>query len=134
MSLSFSLGFSNRVLVYAMISTLVVAFGTIGALIGAYLGPEFPLVGLLLGSVLGVFLAVHENTIIGCIVGMMFGMFGGVITYQLIDFETAYMVVFLFSLLGAFLGEPFAYFWREANEHHPDNDHRPDQDEGDDDE
>jgi hypothetical protein len=112
--MTFSLGSSHRVLVYAMISTLIAAFGTMGAFIGAFIGPEFPLVGLLLGSVLGVFLAVHENTILGCLVGMVIGLAGGLCAYYLIDFETAYMVVFLFSLLGAFLGEPLAYFWHEA--------------------
>jgi len=122
MGLSLSLGFSSRILIYAMVSTLVVAFGTIGAFIGAYIGPEFPLVGLMLGSVLGVFLAVHEATIIGCLVGMLIGLALAVFTYLAIDFETAYMVVFLFSLLGAFLGEPFAYFWREADQPFTDRD------------
>ena len=109
-----SLRVSNRVLIYSMISTLVVSFGSIGAFIGASIAPELALVGLLLGSVLGVFLALHENTIIGCMVGMVIGFVMGGFIYLLLDFDTAYMVVFVFSLLGAFLGEPFAYFWRES--------------------
>ena len=122
MGLTLSFGFSSRILIYALTATLVAAFGTMGAYIGAYVGPEFPLMGLLLGSVLGVFLAVHEATIIGCLVGMLIGLGLGVLTYLAIDFETAYMVVFLFSLLGAFLGEPFAYFWREADKPFSDRD------------
>lgn len=116
MSLTFSWGFSGRVLVYALICTLIAAFGTMGAFIGNMIGPEFPLVGLMLGSVLGLFLALQQSTIVGCLVGMVTGLLLAVFVYFYIDFETAYMVVFFFSLFGAFLGEPFAYFWREANQ------------------
>lgn len=114
MNIVASLRVSNRVLIYSMISTLVVSFGSIGAFIGASFAPEMSLVGLLLGSVLGVFLALHENTVIGCIMGMVIGLAMGGFIFLLLDFETAYMVVFVFSLLGAFLGEPLAYFWRES--------------------
>ncbi|MFZ2959741.1 MAG: hypothetical protein WA705_22910 [Candidatus Ozemobacteraceae bacterium] len=114
MNLTASVRISNRVLIYAMISTLIVCFGSIGTFIGAYIAPEFALVGLLLGSVLGVFLALHESTVVGCIIGMLIGTCIAAFIYLILDFETAYMVVFVFSLLGAFLGEPFAYFWKES--------------------
>ncbi|MBF0544832.1 MAG: hypothetical protein HQM08_10380 [Candidatus Riflebacteria bacterium] len=114
MSLVFSWRISNRVLIYAMISTLVVSFGSLGTFIGAHFSPEYSLIGLFLGSVLGVFVAIQETTLYGCIVGMIFGLFFSLFSYFLIDFDTAYMTVFVFSLLGAFLGEPFAYFFRES--------------------
>ncbi|MBF0499559.1 MAG: hypothetical protein HQM09_05475 [Candidatus Riflebacteria bacterium] len=114
MNLAASVRISNRLLIYGMISTLVVCFGSIGAFIGIYIAPEFALVGLLLGSVLGVFLALQESTIVGSIVGMLIGICIGMFVYLVLDFETAYMVVFVCSLLGAFLGEPFAYFWKES--------------------
>ena len=122
MNLTASVRISKRVLIYAMISTLVVCFGSIGTFIGAYFAPEFALVGLLLGSVLGVFLALHESTVVGSIIGMVIGLCLGAFIYLILDFETAYMVVFVFSLLGAFLGEPFAYFWKESTESAPDHD------------
>jgi len=115
MNLVTSLRVSNRVLVYSLISTLVICFGTIGTLIGAWFAPEMSLVGLLAGSVLGVFVALHESTIIGCVIGMMFGLLLALFVFLMTDFETAYLTVFLFSLLGAFLGEPFASFWRESD-------------------
>lgn len=127
--ITFSLSLSNRVLVFALISTLIGAFGAMGAYIGSFFGQEYPLVGLLLGSVLGLFLAIHDATLYGCLIGMVVGLIVGVFTYYLINFETAYMVVFLFSLFGAFLGEPFAYFWREADEPFSDSDD-PDSGEG----
>ena len=105
---------STRVLVYAMISTLVVAFGGIGAFIASFIAPEFALIGLLVGSALGAFLSVHETTVVGCMGGMIGGLLVSPFVYWVIDFETAYMVVFVFSLFGAFMGEPIAYFWREA--------------------
>lgn len=114
MNLSISSGISTRVLVYAMTSTIVVAFGSLGALLAGFVAPEFSLLGLLLGSVLGAFLSVHESTIVGCVVGMLFGLVAAPFVFFVVDVETAFMVVFLFSLLGAFLGEPIAHFWREA--------------------
>ena len=115
MNLSASPGISTRVLVYAMTSMIVVAFGSLGALLAGALVPEFSLVGLMLGSVLGAFLSVHESTIIGCVIGMLFGLAAAPFVFYVVDSETAFMVVFLFSLLGAFLGEPIAHFWREAH-------------------
>lgn len=108
-------GISTRVLVYAMSSTIVVAFGSLGALIMGALAPEGSLPGLLIGSVLGAFLAVHESTIVGCVVGMLLGLCTAPFIYFVLDQETAFLTVFLFSLLGAFLGEPIAHFWREAH-------------------
>ena len=115
MNLSVQTGISTRILVYAMTSTIVVAFGSLGALIMGVLAPEGSLLGLLLGSVLGAFLAVHESTIVGCVVGMLLGLCVSPFVYLVVDQETAFMTVFLCSLLGAFLGEPFAHFWREAH-------------------
>ncbi|MBI3039629.1 hypothetical protein HYY75_11405 [bacterium] len=105
---------ANRFLVYAMISLLIVAFGAIGTFIASFVAPELTLVGLLLGSVLGTSLALHESTIIGCLFGMTCGLVISLFVCLMIDFETAYLVVFIFSLLGAILGEPFSYFWKES--------------------
>ncbi|MBF0409146.1 MAG: hypothetical protein HQM10_17490 [Candidatus Riflebacteria bacterium] len=105
---------SNRALVYALISTLVVSFGSLGVFIGAHFAPEYSLLGLMIGSALGVFIAIQEATLYGCIFGMLSGLVFAVFTYLLVDFDTAYMTVFVFSLLGAFLGEPFSYFLKES--------------------
>jgi len=118
-SLATSARLSTRLLAYAMISTLVVAFAALGVFIAAYWVPEYALIGLLLGSSLGAFIAVHESTLIGCLCGMLTGMVAAPFVYMIIDFETSYMVVFVFSLLGAILGEPFAAFWREAEDETP---------------
>ncbi|HNV69387.1 MAG TPA: hypothetical protein PKO06_06785 [Candidatus Ozemobacteraceae bacterium] len=115
MNLFESLRISNRLLVYAMMSTLVVAFGCLGTLIIGYFEPNLAILGLLLGSVFGVFIALHESSVVGSLIGMLAGMILGCFVYLLIDFETAYLTVFVLSLFGAFMGEPFAYFWREAN-------------------
>lgn len=106
----------TRVLVYAMISTLVVSFGALGASIADYIAPEFALIGLLLGSTLGAAISVHEATVVGCMAGMLGGGILAPFVFAVLDFETSYMVVFVFSLFGAFLGEPIAQFWREAND------------------
>jgi len=102
-----------------MISTLVVAYAALGVFLAAYWDPEYALLGLLLGSSLGAFIAVHESTLIGCLCGMLTGMIAAPFVYMIIDFETSYMVVFIFSLFGAFLGEPVAVFWREAEDETP---------------
>lgn len=115
-SLAMSARLSTRLLAYAMISTLVVAFAAIGIFIAAYWAPEYALGGLLLGSSLGAFIAVHESTLIGCLCGMLIGLVVTPFVYMVLDFETSYMVVFIFSLLGAVLGEPIAFFWRETEE------------------
>lgn len=99
-----------------MISTLVVAFAALGIFIAAFWAPEYALVGLLAGSSLGAFIAVHESTLIGCLGGMLVGLIASPFVYMILDFETSYMVVFIFSLLGAVLGEPLAFFWRETDE------------------
>ncbi len=99
-----------------MISTLVVAFAALGIFIAAFWAPEYALVGLLVGSSLGAFIAVHESTLIGCLGGMLVGLIAAPFVYMILDFETSYMVVFIFSLLGAVLGEPLAFFWRETDE------------------
>jgi len=110
-----SVKISTRLLVYGMISMLVVAFAAIGTFIASFLAPEYTLMGLLLGSVLGAFIAVHESSVVGCICGMLLGLMAAPFIYYALDFETTYLFVFVFSLIGAFLGEPFAYFWREAD-------------------
>lgn len=115
-SLAMSARLSTRLLAYAMISTLVVAFAALGIFIASYWAPEYALGGLLLGSSLGAFIAVHESTLIGCLCGMLIGLVAAPFVYAILDFETSYMVVFVFSLLGAVLGEPFAFFWREGDE------------------
>ena len=115
MNLFASLRISNRILVYAMMSALVAAFGCLGALIIGFLEPNFSILGLLLGSVLGVFIALHESSVVGSLIGMLAGLILGGFIYMLIDLETAFLTVFILSLFGAFLGEPVAYFWREAN-------------------
>jgi hypothetical protein len=115
MSVFASIGISTRVLVYAMISTLVVSFATLGASIAAHVAPEYALLGLLLGSALGASIAVYESTVFGCVVGTIGGLILAPFVYAVLDFETAYMVVFVFSLFGAILGEPLAGFWQEAD-------------------
>ncbi|HOY66914.1 MAG TPA: hypothetical protein PLP29_08495 [Candidatus Ozemobacteraceae bacterium] len=115
-SLATSARLSTRLLAYAMISTLVVAFAALGIFIAAFWAPEYALVGLLVGSSLGAFIAVHESTLIGCLGGMLVGLIAAPFVYMILDFETSYMVVFIFSLLGAVLGEPLAFFWRETDE------------------
>ena len=91
---------STRVLVYAMISTLVVAFGGIGAFIASFIAPEFSLLGLLVGSALGAYLSVHETTVVGCVGGMIGGLLVAPFVYYILDFETSYMVVFVFFKFG----------------------------------
>ena len=103
-------------MVYAMVCTLVVAFGSIGAVLAGNIAPQYSLMGLFLGSALGAFISVYESTIIGCMAGMFTGLIVGPVVYYFIDFETAYLTVFIMSLLGAIMGEPLALFWREANE------------------
>jgi uncharacterized membrane protein len=103
-------------MVYAMICTLVTAFGSIGAVLAGNVAPQYSLMGLFLGSALGAFISVYESTIIGCMAGMFTGILVAPLVFYFIDFETAYLVVFIMSLLGAIMGEPLALFWREAHE------------------
>lgn len=99
-----------------MVSTLVVAFGSLGAFIASFWAPELSLIGLLLGSALGACISVYETTVVGSVIGMLTGLLTAPFVYFVVDFETSYMVVFVFSLLGAFLGEPVAAFWKEASD------------------
>ena len=105
---------TTRVLIYAMVCTLIVAFGSMGSIFAAQLGPQYALMGLFLGSALGAFIAVYESTVIGCMFGMFGGLIIGPLVYLFIDFETAYLITFVLALFGAIMGEPLAYFWREA--------------------
>ncbi len=98
----------NRFLLYGLVSTLIITFAAIGTLIAAFFVPEYALVGLLLGSTLGTMIALNDATIFGCLAGMLVGLVLGVPTFLIIDFETAYMVVFAASLLGAVMGQPMA--------------------------
>ncbi|MDD2999328.1 MAG: hypothetical protein EOM80_00990 [Erysipelotrichia bacterium] len=116
---------TTRFMVYAMVCTLVIAFGSIGAVLAGNIAPQYSLMGLFLGSAIGAFVSVYESTIVGCMTGMLFGMLVAPLVYYFIDFETAYLMVFILSLLGAILGEPMAIFWREAEEpagYHQDTD------------
>jgi len=101
-------------MVYAMICTLVVAFGSIGAVLAGNVSPQYSLMGLFLGSALGAFISVYESTIVGCMSGMLAGLVVAPLVYYFLDFETAYLVTFVLALLGAIMGEPLALFWREA--------------------
>lgn len=100
---------------YALVCTLIVAFGAIGSVLAGNFGEQYSLLGLFLGSALGAFIAVYESTVIGCIIGMLIGALIAPILYHFIDFETAYLAVFISSLIGAILGEPVASFWHEAD-------------------
>lgn len=106
---------TTRIMVYAMICTLVIAFGAIGAVLAGNVGDQYSLMGLFLGSALGAFISVYESTIIGSIAGMLAGLLIGPLIYYFIDFETAYLAAFILALLGAIMGEPMAAFWREAD-------------------
>ncbi len=105
---------TTRFMVYAMVCTLVIAFGTIGAVFAESIAPQYALMGLFLGSALGAFISVYESTIIGCMAGMITGLAVSPLVYFFIDFETSYLMVFVLALFGAVMGEPMAYFWREA--------------------
>lgn len=107
---------TTRFMIYAMVCTLVVSFGAIGAFIAGNIAPQYSLMGLFLGSALGAFISVYESTIIGCILGMSTGLIAGPLVYYLIDFETAYLVTFILALIGAIMGEPLALFWQESSE------------------
>lgn len=107
---------TTRVMVYAMICTLVVAFGAIGAVLAGNISEQYSLIGLFLGSALGAFISVYESTIVGCMAGMLTGLLVGPMIYYFLDFETAYLAAFVLALLGAILGEPMAIFWREAED------------------
>lgn len=106
---------STRLMVYVMICTLIIAFGSIGSIFASYLGYQYTLMGLFLGSALGAFIAVYESTVIGCMIGMVGGLFVAPLVYYFVDFETAYLLIFVLALFGAVMGEPLAYFWREAS-------------------
>ena len=112
---------TTRLMIYAIICTLVVAFGAMGAVLTFKIAPQYSLMGLFLGSAIGAFLSVYESTIIGCMTGMIVGLLAAPVVYHFIDFETAYMLIFVLSLFGAFCGEPIAYFWREANAINPED-------------
>ncbi len=107
---------TTRLMVYAMVCTLVTAFGSIGAVLAGNVAPQYSLMGLFLGAALGAFISVYESTIIGCMAGMLTGILVAPPVYYFIDFETAYFVVFIMALLGAIMGEPLALFWREAHD------------------
>lgn len=113
---------SSRFMLYAMIVTLIIAFGAIGSVLASELGASYTLMGFFAGSAFGTFIAVYESTIIGCIAGMLVGLVVSPLTYYFIDLETTCLMVFVLSLLGAILGEPIAHFWREAIAENPDND------------
>ncbi|MFZ5952328.1 MAG: hypothetical protein ACOYXC_16615 [Candidatus Rifleibacteriota bacterium] len=117
---------TTRIMVYAMVCTLVIAFGTIGAVFAENFAPQYALMGLFLGSALGAFISVYEATIVGCMTGMIVGLAVSPLVYLFIDFETSYLMVFVLALFGAVMGEPMAYFWREAEGH--DEDRQNDQD------
>lgn len=102
-------------MVYAMICTLVVAFGAIGSVLAGNIGDQYSLMGLFLGSALGAFISVYESTIVGSMAGMLIGLLVGPLIFYFIDFETAYLSAFVMALLGAIMGEPLAAFWREAD-------------------
>lgn len=106
---------STRLMVYVMVCTLIIAFGSIGAIFASYLGYQYSLMGLFLGSALGAFIAIYESTVIGCMIGMVSGLFIAPLVYYFVDFETAYLVIFVLALFGAIMGEPLVYFWREAS-------------------
>lgn len=105
---------TTRFMIYTMICTLVIAFGTIGAVLAESISPPHALMGLFLGSALGAFISVYESTIIGCMAGMITGLVISPLIYFFIDLETAFLMVFVMSLFGAIMGEPIVYFWREA--------------------
>jgi uncharacterized membrane protein len=128
MSLLASTRQTTRLMVYAMICTLVISFGAMGAIFASHIGPQHALMGLFLGSALGAFISVYESTIIGTLAGMIIGLFASPLVYYFIDFETAYLMIFIFALLGAFMGEPLAYFWREANNFEPEEEIEENQD------
>lgn len=107
---------TTRLMIYAMICTLIVAFGAIGSVIALNLGEQYTLMGLFIGSALGAFISVYESTIIGCVVGMIVGAISAPFVFYLIDLETACLLVFTIALLGAILGEPIAGFWRETQD------------------
>lgn len=105
----------GRLMAYVLVCTLIVAFGAIGSVLAGNFGEQYSLLGLFLGSALGAFIAVYQSTVVGCITGMIVGMFLAPLLYFYIDFETAYLAVFICSLIGAILGEPVASFWQEAD-------------------
>ncbi len=105
----------GKFMAYAIVCTLIVAFGAIGSVLAGNFGEQYSLLGLFLGSSLGAFIAVYESTVIGCIVGMLIGALISPVLYHFIDFETAYLAVFISSLIGAILGEPIASFWHESD-------------------
>ena len=115
MNLISSSGNISRVMACALVCTLIVAFGAIGSVLAGNFGDQYSLVGLFLGSALGAFIAVYESTIIGCMIGMIIGALISPVIYYFIDFETAYLAIFISSLIGAILGEPVASFWHEAD-------------------
>ena len=105
---------SAKFMLYAMIVTLIIAFGAIGAVLASKMGTQYTLMGFFAGSAFGTFISVYESTIVGCIAGMLVGLIISPLTCSLIDMETSCLMIFTLSLLGAIVGEPIAQFWREA--------------------
>ncbi len=122
----------GRFLLYAMIVTLIVAFGAIGSILASELGARYTLMGFFLGSAFGTFIAVYESTIIGCITGMIIGLIASPLAYYFIDTETACLTVFTLSIFGAVMGEPISHFWLEAIDTNIDNDEENEQEDYDD--
>jgi hypothetical protein len=105
---------STRLMLYAMTCTLIVAFGAIGSILVGKFGEQYTLMGLFLGSALGAFISVYESTIVGSIIGMLLGVVSAPLVLYFVDLETACLLAFTMSLLGAIMGEPLASFWREG--------------------
>ena len=95
-------------LIYGLVCVLIVAFAAIGTMIAAYVVPEMALFGLLLGGTLGTLIALNDATIVGCLLGMLAGLACAPLIFFAVDFETAYMVVFAYSLIGAVFGQPIS--------------------------
>ena len=95
----------GKFMAYAIVCTLIVAFGAIGSVLAGNFGEQYSLLGLFLGSSLGAFIAVYESTVIGCIVGMLIGALISPVLYHFIDFETAYLAVFISSFAAALFSE-----------------------------
>jgi hypothetical protein len=107
---------STRLMLYAMMCTLIVAFGALGSIIIGKFGEQYSLMGLFIGSALGAFISVYESTIVGSITGMMLGVLCAPLVLYFVDLETTCLLAFVMSLLGAVMGEPLASFWREGAE------------------
>ncbi len=107
---------STKFMLYAMMCTLIVAFGAMGTVLIGKFGEQYSLMGLFIGSAIGAFISVYESTIVGSILGMLLGVLCAPLVLYFIDLETTCLLAFTLSLLGAILGEPLASFWREPLE------------------